>query len=323
MEHIQEIDIIITNYNSFLSKKSYKLFIKIIDNLKENFISKTISDSVFESFCIILLNTIENIKHNIRDIDYINYMNSLNSVIKIFKYNDNNYYDDDDDDYYNYNHNDDENIINMDLFTDRIEYNTLILEDFIKENNLSNDFLNSSFNIVEVAAYNYVNYNCLCDDNNIICNKFMLCKNIQKYILNNPLTFILMNNNIDNICEDINKYNLFSFDGKINSLFHYNDNHRQISLETEINIQLLIKIFHLNHTRQLAVLSFINIFNYIYTKEYMILNNTDFRNTLYDKIKDLQDHVHHVEFWINKLNLDSNIIDKINNSILEYFPVKN
>jgi hypothetical protein len=55
----------------------------------------------------------------------------------------------------------------------------------------------------------------------------------------------------------------------------------------------------------------------------MILNITDFRNTLYDKIKDLKDHPHHVEFWMNKLNLDSNIIDKINNSILEYFPVEN
>ncbi len=336
MEQLQEIEMIITNYKVHSSKKAYKSFIKAVDNLKQNMSYKKDSDEVLNSFYLILLSTIENVKNKIRDIDYMNYLKSLDLIINFFKQNDEYYSDyeeynyEDNHDYYHYNY-DEENIINFDSYTDRVEYNQLILENFIKENNLSNDFLNSSFNVAEIAAYNYVHNNCPCDDDSDdMCNKFMLCKNIQKNILNNPLTYMFMYTyyigedmfmytfNIDNICEDINKYKLFSFDGTINSLFQY-CNYEQPSQSAEINIKILIELFELSETTQLRVLNLINMFNYIFTKEYLILNNSKFRYILYDKIKDLKDNMEHVEYWIDKLHLDSNIIDKIDNSIRKYF----
>ena len=158
MEHIQHINLIINNNKHHLSKVEYKSFNKVINSISKNKKCKKIPYLVLEAFCIILLNSIENIKYNIRDIDYNN----------------------------NNDNNDDDNIIiDIDLLLELIEYNKSTLDDFIKEHNLSIDFLNSSFNIAEYAAYNYI-YN--------INNKTWR-KDIQKYILNNPLIFIILNIN--------------------------------------------------------------------------------------------------------------------------------
>jgi len=307
MEHIQYINFIINNNKHHLSKVEYKSFNKVINSISKNKKCKKIPYLVLEAFCIILLNTIENIKHNIRDIDYINYMNSLNSVIKVFKYDNNN----------NNNNNDNNNnniIIDIDLLLELIEYNKSILDDFIKEHNLSIDFLNSSFNIAEYAAYNYI-YD-ICSYN---INNKTWCKDIQKYILNNPLIFIILNeSNTNHICNDIIKYNLFSFDGKINSLFNSSIN-IESDKESVSNIKFIISLLNSDTSKQALI--FINIFYIIYTKEYKLLHNKKFRECVYSKILELKECKDYVKYWIDKFNLDSNILDIISDSFHTNFPV--
>jgi hypothetical protein len=232
-------------------------------------------------------------------------MNSLNSVIKVFKYDNNNN---------NYDNNNNNIIIDIDLLLELIEYNKSILDDFIKEHNLSIDFLNSSFNIAEYAAYNYI-YD-ICSYN---INNKTWCKDIQKYILNNPLIFIILNeSNTNHICNDIIKYNLFSFDGKINSLFNSSIN-IESDKESVSNIKFIISLLNSDTSKQALI--FINIFYIIYTKEYKLLHNKKFRECVYSKILELKECKDYVKYWIDKFNLDSNILDIISDSFHTNFPV--
>ena len=214
-------------------------------------------------------------------------------------------------------------VINIDLLFERIEYNKSILHDFIKANNLPIDFLNSSFNVSELAAFNYIYDSCSYhNDNDVvcICEKYYNCKNIQKYILNNPLMFIIINKkNIDKICYDIKKYNLFSFDGKINNSFSL-DLTTYTLKEAHEHLLLMMSFNHVDIS--MKTLLFINIFYNIYVKYYNLLKFIKFRNIIYSKIIELKEFDFNSKYWFDKLNLDPNLLDIIDGSLCEYFPLE-
>jgi hypothetical protein len=334
MEHCETINRIINTNKEHLTNKNYKSFCKVINNLSKNKKFKKMPDSVLQYSCIVLIETIDILKEHVRDIDYINYMNSLKFLVEKIKKTDDNYDDDEDyrvdyHDYYNYYNNyDDHQIIDIDLLLERIEYNKLILNDFIKEKNLPIDFIDSSFNVSYVAAYNYIYDNCSCDNNEYmgyICKKHYYCKNIQKYILNNPIVFIIINSNnrnniaTDKICYDIKKYNLFSFDGKISNSFLL-DLSSTVSVEAKKDLDFMMSLFH-SRGQSIQVLLFINIINIIYTKYYNLLKTQRFRHVLYAKIIEFKEFNYYANEWSDKLNLEQNILDIISNNFREHFPI--
>jgi hypothetical protein len=315
MEHIDTIKKIINSKKEHLTKKEYKSFCNVMRNTIQVYYKidkfEKISDSFLQHFCIILLDTIETIKEHIRDIDYMNYMESFKFLVIEFKeHNDNyDYYYDEDDDYHQ--------IIDINLLFERVEYYKSILNDFIEEKNLPIDFLNSSFNVAELAAYNYIYDTCSCNNETKVCEQYYYCKNIQKYILNNPLMFIIINCgtcDTNKICEDIVKYNLFSFDGKINDEFSLDLSNTQYTNDMK-EINFMFKLFN-GSSYSMKLLLFINIVYTIYTKHYNLLYHQNFRCTLYSKIIEFKEDYNETK-WYDKLNLDMNLLDIVLDSLKE------
>jgi hypothetical protein len=319
MEYIETIKIIINSKKEYLTKKEYKSFCNIMRNIIQVYYKidkfEKISDSFLQYSCIILLDTIDTIKEHIRDIDYMNYMESFKFLVIKFKENN---------DFVDYHHYNDDNhqIIDIDLLFERVEYYKSILNDFIKEKNLPIDFIDSSFNVAELAAYNYIYNTCSCNNKTELCKKYYYCKNIQKYILNNPLMFIIINcsyYDTDKICYDIKKYNLFSFDGKINDEFSLNLTNPKYTNDTK-DINFMFNIFN-SSSYSMKLLVFINIVYTFYTKHYNLLNNERFRKTLYSKIIEFKEDYNKTK-WYDKLNLDINLLDIVFDSLKERIPME-
>ncbi len=343
MEHLENINQIINTHKTNMIKSDYKSSMNVINNLTKNMLSRKIPHKLLTKYFIIFINTIENIKNELRDADYLLFMNSLKEIntFMTFKKDRLSDYDEEEDNYYNYeednndNDNEEDNcIIDMDELLQVIDSNNSIIMNFIQENNLPNDFLNSVFNISNKAAYNYLYYGaCSCDDDiiscNMNCNNYLKCKNIQKYILNYPLNFIIYNeynyNDYIRIVEDIKKYNLFSFDGKINDKF----NIEYIMDESKMNKNIIKNIINqielqsnnLSYNNQ--VIQFINIISIIFQKEYHLLTNPNLRQAIYSKLMvqfNNETVIEVIHYWANKLNFNPNIIEIITSSIFKYFP---
>jgi hypothetical protein len=326
MEHIETIEIIINSKKEYLTKKEYKSFCNVMRNIiqvyNKNMEFKKISDSFLQYSCIILLDIIDTIKEHIRDIDYMNYMESFKFLVIKFKEHNDNYDNYDFVDYHHYNDDDNHQIIDIDLLFERVEYYKSILNDFIEEKNLPIDFIDSSFNVAELTAYNYIYDTCSCNNKTELCEKYYYCKNIQKYILNNPLMFIIINcsyYDTDKICYDINKYNLFSFDGKINDEFSLNLTNPKYTNDTK-DINFMFNIFN-SSSYLMKLLVFINIVFTFYTKHYNLLNNERFRKTLYSKIIEFKEDYNETK-WYDKLNLDINLLDIVLDSLKERIPME-
>ncbi len=321
MEFYQNIHIIINNNKHHITNKDYKTFNNIIRkyrHLTNNKKHIKIPQQILCNFYMILINIIENIKDNIRDIDYLSFMNSLyqlNIYVKNSEYTiTSNIID-------NY-------IIDIDLLMEYINYNNSVLEEFIKENHLPNDFLQCSLNIANMAALSRITNNiCKCYDYR--CCGFYYCKNIQNFVLNNPLVLLLLNlvegkEDENKIIEDIHKYNLFLFDGKINNLLDLS-----ISIDTKdlfsYDLLFILKLYNSCLYLKLQILFFIIIFEKIYVKEYNLLHSPKFKEIVSVRLIELNNKdnsacQYYIKYWIDKLNLDSNIITTMIESFHLYFP---
>jgi hypothetical protein len=343
MEHLTNINKIIDAHKIHIIKSDYKSLINIIHNLNKNMLSKKIPNKILTEFFIIFITIIDNIKDHLRDIDYLSYMESLKEIntFMISKKKRWISYIDDDGDYHEYeedddnteceeydeNNNEDINIINFDELLQVIDDNNNILMNFIQENNLPNDFLNSDFNVAEKAAYDYLSVNtCKCNNNIIECNTYndgiLHCKYIQKSILNNPLNLIIINMyeaDHDKICHDIKKYNLFLFDGKINFLLNETD----INFMKNIKYQIAL-LSNIDYYYDLKILQFINIIYLIFKKYNILFTNTSLRKTFYTKvfteINNNDSAIRMIKYWAEKLDFDINIYEIIINSFYENFP---
>ncbi len=321
MEFYQNIHIIINNNKHHITKKDYKTFNNIIrkySHLTNNKKHIKIPQQVLCNFYMILIDIIENIKDFLRDIDYLSFMNSLYKLNIYVK----------DSEYTIISNEIDDNIIDIDLLMEYINYNNSVLEKFIKENHLPNDFLQCSLNIANMAALSCItNNSCKCYDYR--CCGFYHCKNIQNFILNNPLVLLLLNlidkkEDENRIIEDIHKYNLFSFDGKINNLL---DLSVYIDIKDLFSFDLLfiLKLYNSSLYLKLQILFFIIIFEKIYVKEYILLHYPKFKEILSVRLTELNNKEnlmcqYYIKYWIDKLNLDSNIINIMIESFHLYFP---
>jgi hypothetical protein len=267
----------------------------------------------------VLAEGIDILKHNMTDGEYLTLMNALSQLKNIIT-NDNN------------NHRDREIVVENDpyMLEQFLEIrNTLEQEilDFIAENKLPDDFINSSFNIIDSIAYNQLNNTtCNCTDmhfcNNTIQN-FIKCKNIQKLILNNPLLCVLYYHqsntiSINEVYNDINKYNLFTFDGTIIKKNH-------IDKEIVMNhIKGCLNIFtFFNHYTNMQVVCFLHIYYIICNFAFELLNEYEkFRLICYEKIKtELIKHttISELDELSRKINFNNNIFNIILHNIEELF----
>jgi hypothetical protein len=321
MESFKNIVNIINSKKEYLNKGDYKAF----NNTVIGIISNKLKYKVLVQYFIRLINIIDNIKDNITDSDYLLYMNSLSKLEEHYKnleenYNDDHYYDDND-----------INIIDVEKFVEIFNNNNTILMNFIKDNNLSEDFINSTFNIVYDATYNYINNNtCKCINENNICyyysdNNYINCKNIQMHILNNPLNFLIYKQlehfNINKIIEDINKYKLFSFDGKINCNLN-NINKINIISNLQFNVNLFEKIIE-DDTFNIQILQYINIYYIMCNYGYIILREKNLRKLSYLKLMTeiiKPGVLDSIEYWASLLNFNNNIFNIIIENYKKLFP---
>lgn len=327
MEHLEAIHNIMYDNRHHFSTKEYRMFSNIYNNcMIQYFDIGHISESFLHKLCLDFMIFIENIKDNIKDIEYINFMKELYELNKLFKsklklYNQNEQcYEDDDDEI---------NIIDIDLLLTTINNNNSILEQFIKDNNLPNDFKNSSFNISEYAAFDYVsNHHYLCNikQHNLFCDcNYVKCKNLQIYILQNPLFLFFIDNidsDFDKIEQDIIKYNLFSFDGKINSSLNLTSSNK-ISEKSILEMSFIFTKLEYLSCSKIRALFFIFIFYNIYVKHYTLLYNTNFKNRVLPKLDELKnpgENSKDVNYWIYNLKLDPNIVSIMVDSFKSYFP---
>ncbi len=271
-----------------------------------------------------LINGIDNVKEHLTDHEYILLMSAISKLNEIISENDNNTsYSSDDIDDIDENNIESYDIIDIDLFLDIIDNNESILMNFIKEKNLSNDFINSKFNIIHKSAYNCViQKTCNCKDKFEVCiNNTMNCRNYQNFIINNPINYLINerfnNDNYPFIVEDIKKYNMFLVTGQINK------NETNIDDRTTVcNTKIMLEISELLDSNY-KVLNFINLINYIFNncyKQYIL--NDNFRKTLYNKLitdGNCDTLKQHLPFWANLFNFDLNIINIMTNNLTDQF----
>jgi hypothetical protein len=283
----------------------------------------------------VLIDGIDNLKQYLTDNEYLKLMMSISKLEEII--NSNNDSDDSDENYSDNeeeNEEDDENeecnIIEItkednDLISNISDTNEKILINFIKENNLPEDFINSTFSIYDVSAVNYIaKKTCKCMNDNDMCDEeVMNCKNFQKIILRNPLTYITCKQYneqyVDKIISDINKYNLFSFDGKINT--------NELEID-ECNIKLIIsknlKMFDNIRGIKYRTLQFLNIFHIIYNTAYhLLIKHDNFKQAVYNKlINEIgtdENKINEIKYWTSKLNLHPDIISIMISNFKETF----
>ncbi len=207
-------------------------------------------------------------------------------------------------------------IIDIDLLLSITHKKQMKLLEYMISNNLPEDFLTSSFNLSEKAAYNYVtNQECTCE-NDKFCNSslysFVRCRNIDNIIMNHPLLLVIYKN----CCEccthraiyDINKYNLFSFDGNFNK-------NPLTQKQNFINNMKFLLDFNHNINSLLKGVNFINIYYYILNNGYNILKEEHgFRNSVYNRIfenlnEDLTNDI--VDKWLTEFNIRPDLFQVI------------
>lgn len=214
---------------------------------------------------------------------------------------------------------DDINIIDIDLLLKIIDENELVFRTYMTKKNLSEDFINSKFNIINKNAYNYLyNKTCNCKEDYELCvdSDILNCKNYQKFILKFPLIHIVTrdcSHCVEVVCNEINKYNLFSFDGTINKL-----NEIQSELFGKYSGTLMNMLNNVTSVNK--ILLFMNIFSYIFENGHLLIENEKFKDCCSNKLltegtNDVFNQ--HFPYWSNLLNINSNIINIMINNLIE------
>jgi hypothetical protein len=277
-----------------------------------------------------LINGIDSVKDHLSDKDYLELMNAVGKLGELI--NDTksvsdleSVSDDSDDDNDDNNENDDNDIdididiIDIDLLLKTIDENEIYFKNYINEKNLPEDFINSKFNIINKNSYFYVsNKTCNCKEEDDLCDAtiIMSCKNYQKIILKYPLYHIVTrdcSNCANVICNEINKYNLFSFDGSIKT--SNNTNGEKFSKYASYLMNMI------NHSDALnKVLLFINFFSYIFENGHLLLENEKMKEACCNKLltegnnETISEHLPH---WSQLLNFEPNIINIMINNLIE------
>ena len=285
----------------------------------------------------VLIDGIDNLKQYMIDSEYLKLMTSISKLEEIINSNNDsdnysdNYSDEEDNEEIEENEeNNDINIIEItkednEMISTIADTNEQILINFIKEKNLPEDFINSTFCIYDVAAVNYIaKKTCKCSNNNDMCDKDILnCKNIQNIILRNPIIYIICKQNnpeyVEKIISDINKYHLFSFDGKINT--------NKLEIDESYVKSMLSKNLSLFDTIRgikYRTLQFLNIYYIFFNYSYQLLiQYNSLKNHVYNKliteIDSDENKKNEVIYWTSKLNLHPDIINIMINNFKEKF----
>ncbi len=284
-----------------------------------------------------IINIIDNYKEKMMDNDYLEIMNcmgKLGEIISSIQESDDNSdngsdyssdyesdYESDDESIYSMENESDieENMIDIDLLLDTINNNEIIFNKFMTDNNLSDDFKLSRFNVINQSAYNYVtNKTCKCKNNNMLCSynndNIYNCKNYQSFILKCPLLHLFVKKEcnccIEKITEEINKFKLFQFDGII----------KNINIDENILDFLSSFMIIISNTneRSYKMLLFIGMINYVFNNSNIFIKNIIFTESTVNKlnlINETTELLDNVIIWANKFNFNQNIISIMINSL--------
>ncbi len=271
----------------------------------------------------ILLNGIDTVKEHMSDVEYLKMMDAIGKLSQIINSQDDS--DNYSESYYSDNESeiseDDEevSVLDIDMLLETINNNEIVFNNFMKENNLSDDFKLSKFNVINQSAFNYVTHNtCKCCDENEICyeniDNLYNCKNYQSFILKFPAIHLFVKRNCEGcnetIIEDINKYKLFEFDGKIK----FND----INKDTFANfIRAMISITN-NIEGKYQIILFFNIFHFLFNYGNILLQEKKLKLSIYNKLlseKDKHSMKEYSPYWANVLYFDKNIYNRLIESL--------
>ncbi len=282
----------------------------------------------------VLINGIDDIKEHLTDSDYLKLMNAIGKLGEIIDSQSSeeleSVYEDSDEELDNDNlseNSDDSNIsepqeefehIDIDLLLETIHNNELLFTTFMNEKNLSEDFINSKFNVINRNAYNYItNKTCNCTNDYDLCidTDLVNCKNYLKYILKFPLIHIITRdceNCIRSVCNDINKYNLISFDFSINTL---NNTQGEIFGKYSNSLMNIIN----NVSSKNKALIFINLFSYLFENGHLLVENEDLKECCCNKLLngDYSMTFREIPYWSDLLNFNPNIINIMINNLIE------
>ncbi len=283
-----------------------------------------------------LVNGIDSVKEHLSDNEYLNMMNAIGKLGEII----NKEQDDSDDNGSELesvietddeesevddeepevdDSNSDDNIIVLDLFLEVMNNNELVFNKYISDKNLPEDFINSRFNMISKSAYNYIiNKTCNCNEEYDLCSgeNLLSCKNYQSFILKFPLIHIITQD-----CEhckiiisnQINKYNLISFDGNINT----SNNTPDEFFNKYSNV--LIKLIN-NVSPQDQVLLLINFFLYLFENGHLIIKSDKLKQCCWNKLLTEGTNptlIQHMPYWANLLDFNPDIINNMVNNLIE------
>ncbi len=293
----------------------------------------------------VIINIIDNYKEHMSDNDYLQLMNSLGKIGEVINsksYSDidsdsDSEYDSDndsisiinssdEDDEQSINSDDEQSsddeicVIDVDLLLERINKNEIIFNNFMKENNLPEEFRTSKFNIIYQSAYNYITNNtCDCDNDYKLCYKdYNNCKNYQNFILVFPMMHLFVKNEcpccVELITEDINKFKLFQFDGKIK----LNKIEENIYTSYISSIMKIIDDINSYEHKNYVVLLLISMLKYIFNYGDIIVNNEKYKESIISKLNESNNSnsiPNHILIWSNIFNFNPNILNIMMSSL--------
>ncbi len=316
---------------------------------------KKVNNDIF-----ILGDRIDILKEHMKDGEYMEAMNSLSQLkngfdsIKEFMDNVQDFMAN------NHNFNYDINSNSLSVYMNSVnDYNykrnqirnilTKKLKKFMNINNLPEDFLKSNFNLIDficsldydVLVKNYVIENntikCCCNNNekNWFCceslNDFLHCGHLQDIILQFPLLIgICYDKPLDELFQDIVKYNMFNFDGSVkdfdnciitNIEINHTDKekyiktvHSLLSLFYNIQFSFTKKIKHIK-----KIFIVLSLYKLICDNGVFIKSFSGFYKTTYFKLNDFkQDGMRIFYYCFSKLKLQHKLFDIIKNNLYEY-----
>jgi hypothetical protein len=277
-----------------------------------------------------LVEIIDGFKEKISDNDYLNLMKNINKLNEIISS-----INEDDSESNESSDNSDSLSELTEESSDEsdngiLEFNKEMLEveinNFMEFRNLPDDFINSQFNIIDDAVLNHDNCTCtinrFCSDT---IDDFIKCNNIQRIVLKHPLLLIiytihkyrddieLAGEKTKLVIDDLRKYNIFTFDGKIKKSKKCED-------YIDYLITNLLRLSHASSDRTIACLLFFYM-NYIFCVDgWKIISTNQLACIgIYNKLIDSTEFKEGSEFWFKLLNIDTNIYNIMIDSYKETF----
>ncbi len=222
---------------------------------------------------------------------------------------------------------------------------------FMIINSLPEDFMKSIFNLTDFICnldyeilhknYNIENNNikCSCDNDNKInfccssVNDFLHCGHLQDIILQYPLLICISSDKpLDEIIQNILKYNMFKFDGSITNLDNYIVKNIEITHQdkekytTNINSLLTLLSFVKSESNCIKkirdvkkIFIVLTIYKFICDNGVFIKTFSKFYKTIYFKLDELKKNGMRTFYYcFSRLNLDHKLFDIIENNLCEY-----